>query len=123
MTVGDRAPPGGSTPAHVTADGKHKGKPLIANKNGVYVLDSAAMTLKKQEDELSAKEESLASKETTLSEQRKTMVSQINELQAAATASGSSSGPTRIPQPPPQPPTDNGVVAKLDAIRAACLQN
>ena len=99
--------------------GKFKGKPLIKNKNGVYVLDSAVLHKRKKEQDLKEREKALVASESSLKEQRETMVKAIDDIQVAAAASTSPSGFST----PTPPPAASPAVSKLDQWRAALLKD
>ena len=121
MKLHGTAPRNGPTRAMFT-EGPHQGKPAIVNKNGVYVLDTAALKQKQKEEEITAKEKALAAKTAKFKEEKKTFAKTLDDIKASANAVvPPPATSTRIPPSGPPPAADTAANEALEKMRAACF--
>ena len=98
--------------------GKFKGKPLIRNKNGIYVLDSAKVRQTKKAQELKDRESALATKESQFKEKKEALVKKIEDASKTQGVDSSLGFPTHPPQTP-----NASVSFDLGRMREALLNN
>ena len=94
----------------------------MVNKNGVYVLDTAALKQKQKEEEFTAKEKALAAETAKFKEEKKTFAKKLDDIKASANAVvPPPATSTRIPPSGPPPAADVAANEALEKMRAACF--